>query len=189
MTVSAGPETSGADDDAELVAAFVLERSAAAFAALYARHAECIYRVVWRTVGGDDADAHDAAQEAWLRAIAALPRFEARSRLRTWLVGIALNCAREQVRRRVRHAAESVDTAPPPAASPRSPSDRMALEHALAELPDGARSVIVLHDVEGFTHAEIAAILGIDAGTSKSQLSRARSLLREKLATGSEKRR
>ncbi|MBK6939055.1 MAG: RNA polymerase sigma factor [Planctomycetes bacterium] len=189
MTESAGPETSGADDDAELVAAFVRERSAAAFAALYARHAACVYRVVWRTVGGDDADAHDAAQEAWLRAIAALPRFEARSRLRTWLVGIALNCAREQVRRRVRHAAESVDAVPSPAARERSPDDRMRLEHALAALPDGARSVIVLHDVEGFTHAEIATVLGIDAGTSKSQLSRARALLRERLAPGSEERR
>lgn len=186
MTESAGPEMSGADDDAELVAAFVRERSAAAFTALYARHAACVYRVVWRTVGGNDADAHDAAQEAWLRAIAALPRFEARSRVRTWLIGIALNCAREQVRRRVRHSAESVDAAPSPAARERSQDDRMTLEHAIARLPEGARAVLVLHDVEGFTHAEIATILAIDAGTSKSQLSRARALLREVLASGQE---
>ncbi len=62
----------------------------------------------------------------------------------------------------------------------------MTLEHAIARLPEGARAVLVLHDVEGFTHAEIASILAIDAGTSKSQLSRARALLREVLASGQE---
>ena len=115
------------------------------------------------------ADAEDALQEAWLRAAGALARFDGRSRLRTWLVGIAINCARERLRARAGTSAVDPDelVLPPP-----SGDLRVDLERALLALPEGFRAVVVLHDVWGHDHAEIAHMLGIEEATSRSQLAR-----------------
>lgn len=116
-------------------------------------------------------------QDTWLRATARLEDFRGEASLRTWLAGFTINCCRERWRRREPDA---------PAADEPSRSepvvDRLDLERAIAALPDGHREVFVLHDLEGFTHEEIAARLGIVPGTSKSQLSRARSSLRARMA-------
>lgn len=126
-----------------------------------------------RRLAGDMADAEDAVQETWTRAVRALPGFRWECSLRTWLSGITVNCCRELVRRR---GPLATDAAPEPVTP--SPTGVRELESMLAALPDGYREVLVLHDVEGYTHEEIGRLLEIHPGTSKSQLSRARRTLR-----------
>jgi RNA polymerase sigma factor (sigma-70 family) len=162
-------------EDAELVEAFLGSGDEAAFRELYRRHTPALYAFAMRFVGGAGRGAEDVVQETWLRAFDALRRFGGRSALRTWLVGIAINCAREALRRRRRGLPFEVPERDEPAPDP---AVRMDLEEAIRSLPDGYRAVLVLHDVEGMTHAEIGERLGIEPGTSKSQLSRARRALR-----------
>ncbi|MFQ5694489.1 MAG: RNA polymerase sigma factor [Terriglobia bacterium] len=174
---------SSVPDDRPLVAAFVREREERAFRELYRRHTPRLYPLVRRLVGGGDSDVADVVQETWLRAAERLAGFEWRSALGTWLASIAINCARELIRRRARQRETSL--AEPPDGNPwraASASHPLDLERALAHLPDGFREILVLHDVEGFTHEEISRQLGIEIGTSKSQLHRARKRMRELLA-------
>jgi RNA polymerase sigma-70 factor (ECF subfamily) len=119
-------------------------------------------------------DADDLVQEMWIRAAGRLGRFEWRSTLRTWLGGILLNLVREAHRAASRM--EFIEVGEEAAAWPAPPdlADRLELEGALAALGPGQRAVLVLHDVEGYTHDEIAELLDITPGTSKSQLCRAR---------------
>jgi RNA polymerase sigma-70 factor, ECF subfamily len=155
----------------------------AAFRLLYERHADRVFSVV-RRIAGDDGLAEEWAQEAWVRVYRALPRFRGEARFATWLHRIAVNCAlhgRRGVQRRQRREERAVvpDIHP-------SHGDgtllRMRLDEALDGLPERMRAVLVLHDVEGYTHEEIGEMLGVAAGTSKSQLFRARARMRELLA-------
>lgn len=159
----------------------------AAFRALYRRHTPALLPFVLRVLGGAEADAEDVVQDTWLRAVRALPRFRWESSLRTWLMGIGLNRAREVLRGRARSPGRSdgVDVAvsPPPTA------ERLDLERAIACLPDGYRTVLLLHDVEGFTHPEISERLDIAIGTSRSQLHHARRTLRHLLDPAAEEAR
>jgi RNA polymerase sigma-70 factor (ECF subfamily) len=171
------------DEDRALVAEFLATKSEQAFRRLYRRHAGAVYALLLRLTAGDAARAEDCLQDAWLRAVAALERFAWRSSLRTWLRGIAINCWREGWREDRRAPLRLVEEhEPEPAASPVTPLDVIALESVVAGLPEGYRAVLVLHDVEGFTHEEIAEALGIVPGTSKSQLARARAAVRRGLA-------
>jgi RNA polymerase sigma-70 factor (ECF subfamily) len=170
------------DDDRELVAEFLATRSEPAFRRLYRRHASAIYALLLRLTAGDAARAEDCLQDAWLRAVAGLGRFAWRSSRRTWVRGIAINCWREGWREDRRAPLRLVEDAEPEVPLAVSPLDVIALERAVAGLPDGYRAVLVLHDVEGFTHEEIAEALGIVPGTSKSQLARARAAVRRSLA-------
>lgn len=151
--------------------------------ALYRRYAPRVYAVV-RRIAGDDGLADDWAQEAWMRAFRALPRFRGDSAFSTWLHRVAVNSALQGKRTRGRHEARE---SPLPVtlagkAQGRDPTVlRITLERALERLPEGMRHILVLHDVEGFTHEEIGEMLGIAAGTSKSQLSKARAKMREML--------
>jgi RNA polymerase sigma-70 factor (ECF subfamily) len=159
-------------DDRALVTAFLDSRNEDAFGALYRRHSPILYGLAHRLTGA--VDAADVVQETWIRAIGALPSFAWASSLRTWLCSIAVNCCRERWRRQGGHRDHEL-VMPPPI----WPSEyAIDVETALARLAPGYRAVVVLHDIYGFTHAEIASQLGIDAGTSKSQLSRARQALR-----------
>lgn len=138
-----------------------------------------MYLLVLRLLGRSGRHAEDVVQETWVRAASALGSFGWRSSLRTWLLGIAVNCCREVLRSASRDPASAGHPeAGAPAADPGSPPsqgpERIDLERAIRELPDGYREVFILHDVEGLTHEEIGDRLGIGAGTSKSQLSRAR---------------
>jgi RNA polymerase sigma-70 factor (ECF subfamily) len=164
--------------DLALVQQFLRNRAEDAFRALYRTHTPALYGMALRLTGGDAAEAEDLVQECWVRAVRALGSFRAESALRTWLCGLLVNARRE----RVRTAWRSVDLvdaeAPSTASSDAWPVD---LERAITALPPGARDVFVLHDVYGYTHREIAEMLGIAEGTSKSQLTRARSLLRSSL--------
>jgi RNA polymerase sigma-70 factor (ECF subfamily) len=115
-----------------------------------------------------------------------LSSFGWRSSLSSWLGGIAINSARELWRETRTRGETALDHGldESTAAAPRAvgPEERLDLERAIERLPAGYREVFVLHDVEGYTHDEIGGLLGIEAGTSKSQLSRARQRLRAALA-------
>lgn len=157
----------------------------AAFRTLYRRHTPRLLRLMLRLMGEPTADADDAVQETWLRAVRALPRFRAESAFYTWLAGIGIRVAAELLRSRARWVAW--EDAAEPAQEPRvGDGERLDLERALATLPDAQRVVIVLHDVEGYTHEEIAARLGVAPGTSKSHLFRARRALRARLSSPDE---
>jgi RNA polymerase sigma factor (sigma-70 family) len=150
-----------------------------AFRELYRRHTPRLYAFVLRVIGGDDADAEDVVQETWLRAVAGLSAFRWESQFGTWLTGIGFNRARDHLRRRgVRLEVPVHDGLAAGVARRASPELRIDLERAIEALPPGYRAVLLLHDVEGFTHQEIGEQLGIAPGTSKSQLSGARRTLR-----------
>jgi RNA polymerase sigma-70 factor (ECF subfamily) len=156
---------------------------ARAIRALYDRHAPRVFAVV-RRFAGDDALAEDWAQEAWIQAIRALPDFRGTAQFTTWLHRIAINAALQGRRwreRRVRHEDPLPPALPEPATGERTVL-RLRLERALQQLPAGMRQVLILHDVEGYTHEEIAEALGVTPGTSKSQLFKARAKMRELLA-------
>ncbi len=152
---------------------------------LYDAYVDRVFRVAHRITGDADA-AQDATQEAFIRAFRRLGEFRGESSLSTWLTAIAISCALTAVRsaKRVRTREVALDEAPP-TADPRREADpdlRTRLAAAVEALPEGYRTVFVLHDVEGYTHEEIGAALGVQAGTSKAQLSRARAKLRAALA-------
>jgi RNA polymerase sigma-70 factor, ECF subfamily len=154
---------------------------------LYRRHTPMLFALARRRTG-NPADAEDAVHDAWIRAVAGLPRFRGASSLRTWLTGILINRLREGERAR---RSESLDDVPEPSLDP-PPSlpidiDPIDLRRALDLMPAGYHEVLLLHDVEGFTHEEISGILGIEIGTSKSQLARGRRWLRSRL-TGDERK-
>lgn len=158
----------------------VLEGDEDAFRTLYRLHTPSLWHLALRLTGGREADAEDVLQESWSRCITGLSRFQRRSSLRTWLTVIAARCASERYRRENREAADTGSGAAVDRAQG-DPAGRIDLERAFAALPFGFRSVLVLHDVEGFRHREIAEMLGISPGTSKSQLSRARRRMRSVL--------
>ena len=175
-------------EDRALVADFLATRSEASFLRLYDRHADAVYRFAARLAGGPLPEAADIAQDAWMDAIASLPSFAWRSALRTWLCGVVLNRWREACRRRERDRREGLTLVEPLPAATTDPLLRLRLDNALARLPDGYREVLVLHDLEGYTHEEIAGAFGIAEGTSKSQLHRARRALREAMTSKGESR-
>lgn len=151
-----------------------------AFRQLYRRHTPRLYGFTLRLLGGDRAEAEDVVQETWVRAVRQLKNFRWQSSLATWLCGIAQNQCREQQRRRRTREEKQAQLAvtqliaAPETQAPRPGGLRVDLEKAISRLPIGYRTVLVLHDLEGFTHREIARDLGISDGTSKSQLFEAR---------------
>ena len=140
---------------------------------LYRAHTPVMYAVAVRLLD-DRTAADDVVQDAWMRAIARLDAFRWESALRTWLCGFVVNGCRERWR-----GPEWIPVEDTAAAATGEP--RIDLERAVAALPPGARAVLLLHDLYGYTHAEIASLLGVEPGTSKSQLSRARAALRIRL--------
>ena len=190
------------DDETDdvLLARLVRSGDARAFDTLYRRHSALLYATAVRVMRGADGAA-DVVHDAWIRAVENGRSFERRSTFRTWVTGILLNVIREHVRDVRRNGVQSDgDPAPPAgvasdvtwadarfAVTPTldvSGVDPVDLEAAIAALPAGFRHVLVLHDVEGFTHEEIAEMLDIVPGTSKSQLARARQRVREMLVAG-----
>ena len=169
-------------NDRELVTSFLAERREAVFRELYRRHTPLIYRTSVRLLAGGTARAssaaEDATQECWLRAVRGLAGFRWQSRLSTWLTGIAIRICAELVR----SPAEVLDLEAyrEELMAPDSEDGRLAIhdiERLLHQVAPGYRAVLILHDLEGFTHEEIAQALQVDAGTAKSQLSRGRRAL------------
>ena len=153
-----------------------IEGDEAALRALWTRHAPHIDLVVRRLVGNDQDLAADIAQEVWIQIFRALG---------TWAHRIAVNRTLNALRKTRRIASIELDIEED-SASVETDTDRSflaaSIEEAMTKLSPGARAVFVLHDVEGFTHEEIARDLGITAGGSKSQLFKARAKLRKLLA-------
>jgi RNA polymerase sigma-70 factor (ECF subfamily) len=154
-----------------------------AIRALYQRHARRVFAVV-RRLAADDALAEDWAQEAWVRVIRALPTFRGDSQFSTWLHRVAVNSALHGRRSRERKAGRetAIDDSHTARGGGGDPLLRMKLERAMERLPDGMRRVLVLHDVEGYTHEEIGEMLGVNPGTCKSQLFKARAKMRSFLS-------
>ncbi len=164
---------------------------AAAFAALYDTHAPRVFALCVGMAGSRDVAA-ELVQDVFVRVWERIGSFRGECAFGTWLHRVAVNTALEAKRSdgrrslRVTIAADlRVEGAAEPSPVARAPHAdvglAMDLESAIVRLPDGARAVFVLHDVEGYQHAEIAERLHIAVGTSKAHLFRARRLLREML--------
>lgn len=171
-------------DDTELVAA-VLAGDARAERELYDRHVDRVYRLAFR-MAGEDTLARDFTQDTFVRAFDRLRDFRGESSLRTWLHAIAASVVLNGLKRvrRIRTREQQSDELPEIAVTRREaePDLKWRLARAIDALPPGYRMVFVMHDVEGYTHEEIGAALGIQPGTSKAQLFRARERLRRDLA-------
>jgi DNA-directed RNA polymerase specialized sigma24 family protein len=164
--------------DAELIGAFRRDRSDAAFSILYDRHTPRAFQTAWRLVGGDTHHAEDAVQEAWVRAFTRLETWSGSQAFGAWLRGITAHVAIDLLRHELRLTfTDDVDVG-----VPGHSLEGIDLERAIAALAPGYRAVLVLHDIEGFTHEEIGQQLGITAGTSKGQLFKARRAVRARLA-------
>lgn len=162
------------DSDRELVDRIITGGDEQAFRLLYRRHTPRLQRLARVIASGRGLEADDLVQDTWIRAVARLSTFEWRSSLLTWLTGILVNRTREVHRREMLAEFSELTEAIGPWPAAPDPVDRIELEQAIQALPPGARTVLVLHDVEGYTHEEIALMLDLSAGTSKSQLCRAR---------------
>lgn len=166
--------------DLELVDRFMSRRGETEFRVLYRRHSPRMREVSRRLSADIGQGADDIVQEAWLRAVRAIATFERRSSLRSWLLGFVINVARE-ARRRAGTGPIYLAEPPDPPAEQTDPLMLLALEREVDALPPGYRAVLLLHDLGGFTHEEIAEMLDIEVGTSKSQLARARRAVRARL--------
>jgi RNA polymerase sigma-70 factor (ECF subfamily) len=163
---------------------FLLTREEWAFKLLYQRHSTMLWRLVLRLVQANREAAEDILQDVWLRSIEKLPQFRWDSSLRTWLTGIALLRVREHWRssKLAQVRQQSMEVLASMAIWPDQDLVNQDVLAKIESLPTGFRTILILHDQEGFKHEEIAELLNISVGTSKSQLSRARQLLRKKLA-------
>src|SRR4051794_17237604 len=160
----------------------------AAFEELYQRHNRRVYSLCLRMTG-NVSEAEDLTQEVFIQLFRKIGSFRGDSAFSTWLHRLTVNQVLMHFRRRsVRNERTSDDGEMPEqtvrgSANPNKMQviDRIALKNAIAELPNGYRNVFVLHDVEGFEHEEVARMMGISVGTSKSQLHKARLKLRSLL--------
>ena len=155
-----------------------------AFRELYRQHAGRVYALCLRLTG-DGRDAEERTQDVFVRLWDKLRSFRGDSAFSSWLHRLAVNVVLNERRttgRRERRVMSAEDPDAVVGAQHTAPLHlNIDLERAIAELPDGAREVFVLYDIEGYGHGEIAQLVGIAEGTSKAQLFRARRLLREKL--------
>ena len=171
-------------DESQLIAR-VRAGDSAAQRALYDAHVDRVYRLAFR-LAGDDALAQDFTQETFIRAFDRLGSFRGDAAFSTWLHTITTTVVLNGLRKvkRLRQRETDIDDAQAIGVMKREsePDLKMRLTKAIDELPEGYRTVFVMHDVEGYTHEEIGAALGVETGTSKAQLSRARAKLRVVLA-------
>lgn len=153
---------------------FLESRSEKAFKALYEQCNRSLYHVALAALNYQTSEAEDVVQEAWLTAIRKIDEFKGISTFKTWITGILLNLCRKKNEKQLRvHEIYKADTLKA------GNDDLIDLEKALTTLPDGYREVLILHDLEGYKHREIAELMGISEGTSKSQLFNARKSIRK----------
>jgi RNA polymerase sigma-70 factor (ECF subfamily) len=170
----------------------VLAGDPSAERALYDAHVDKVFRLVYRMAGDLDR-AQDFTQETFIRAFSRLADFRGEAALSTWLgsiaISVTLNGLRKVRRRNEREVVldDRISVGRTPIEA--EPDLKIKLAQAIDDLPDGYRAVFVMHDVEGYTHEEIATSLGVHPGTSKAQLFRARARLRESLADFAKDRR
>ncbi len=157
-----------------------------AFEQLYRLNKGRIYALCWRLCGRDSSLAEDLVQESFLRAWNKLHLFRGESSFGTWMHRLAANVALSDRRIRIRKVVHEISMDESIERTAIGATDipqglRNDLEQAISQLPERARTVLVLYDVEGYQHAEIAEITGMAIGSSKAQLHRARKLVREAL--------
>jgi RNA polymerase sigma-70 factor (ECF subfamily) len=155
----------------------------AAFRTLYDAHVDRVYRLAYRMAGEDEL-ARDFTQETFVRVHQRLDQFRGESAFGTWLHTIAVSVSLNGLRRRRRREdreidLDEMDLGYTPASTGAEVKER--LEQAIEGLPEIYRTVFLMHDLEGFSHQEIAAALDLAEGTSKARLSRARARLRQSL--------
>lgn len=191
---SATAVTAAAADDAAWVRA-AAAGDAQAFEQLYRKHVSRIYGLCVRLADGDRSKAEQFTQDAFVRAWEKLDSFRGDAQFSTWMHRLTVNLVlgehrllrrwvsfEEHVEAGAESASAHLDGADHAADLAPQTGMRMDLERALARLPKGARTVLVLHDVEGYRHEDIAELTGIAVGTSKAQLHRARKLMKEWLS-------
>ena len=179
MTLSAdSPVRTGIDADVALAAA----GDPSAFERIYRTHVAKIHSLTRRMLGTHEAD--EVTQDIFVRTWQKLGQFRGESAFSTWLHRLAVNVVLE---RRRTFAIQRERMSDDPTAiefvtvAPARADLTVDFEHAIGQLPAGAREIFVLHDVEGYKHREIASMLDITSGTSKRQLHRARMLMRKHL--------
>lgn len=171
-------------DDQQLIAQ-VLAADPRAERTFYDRHVDKVYRLAYR-LSGDGTLAQDYTQETFVRAFDRLSQFRGEAALSTWIcaicVGVSMNGLRSTTVRQKRETGfeEALQFAVTSRES--EPDLKLRMQQAIDALPDGYRTVFLMHDVEGYTHEEIGRALGVEPGTSKAQLFRARRKLRIALA-------
>ena len=167
--------------DAALISRF-LGGDERAFRELYLRHTPRLKMIVMRLLGAarrDEVD--DVVQETWLAGCRGIHRYAGDAKFSSWLTTIGIRTTYSRFTRSTDDS-ELFDEIPAPTGP--GPASAIDLERALSRLPDHQRVVVVLHDVEGYTHVEIARQLGIATGTAKATLSRARAALRRLMNDG-----
>ena len=170
-------------NDAQLISR-VIAGDRAAGRELYDAYSPRVYSLVFR-LSGDAEKARELTQDTFIRAFSRLSQFRGDAQLSTWLHRIAVTTVSNSRRSEIRFRREvSLDEARSVAASSvtSDPDLRESVEKAIESLSEVYRTTLVMHDVEGYTHAEIAEVLGVPEGTCKSRLSAARALMREALA-------
>jgi RNA polymerase sigma-70 factor, ECF subfamily len=172
-------------DDQQALVESARRGDPSAHRALYDTHVERVYRLTYRLAGRDDM-ARELTQDTFVRAFAGLAGYRGDCAFGTWLHTIAVSVTLNELKRRKRQRMREAPLDDAMTITHRTPVRDPLLRDRLAEavnaLPEGCRAVFMMHDAEGFTHDEIGAALGISAGTSKAQLSRARAKLRIALA-------
>jgi RNA polymerase sigma-70 factor (ECF subfamily) len=189
LLARARTETTAATTDLEEVRLVRRARGGdvAAFEGLYRRFARRVHGLCFRMTGDRD-QAEELTQETFVRVWQRLDRFEGDARFGPWLLKVAANLVLDHRRTRSRKhdrelGTDRLDRVPGPAPEPRAGAGAgLDLERAIGALPERARAVFVLHDVEGLRHAEISELLGVAVGTTKAQLHRARRMLRDTLS-------
>ena len=166
----------------------------AAFEVLYRQHATRLYNLASRMIGAK-GEADDLLQDIFLLAYRKMASFRGESSLGTWLYRLAMNHCLDVLRNRQTRMGQRTDSLDEPDAMPvtspvpvLSAVSRIDLERAIQALPPACRAAFLLHDVEGFGHQEVGAMLGVSEGTSKSQVHKARMRIRGYLAHGLKKR-
>lgn len=159
-----------------------------AFETIYQRHSTSMYNLAYRMVG-NASDAEDLLQEIFLLAFNKLSSYQGQSALGTWLYRVATNRCLDHLRSRAKRYQTMTDSLDDkeslaPRAEKDTPAERMDLERSIAQLPDSYRAAFLLYDVEGFDHKEVAHILGVAEGTSKSLVHKARLKIRNTLGKG-----
>lgn len=171
-------------NERQLADLFLKKRDEESFLQLYRLITPSLYPLAVHILGNAQ-DAEETVQETWIRAIRSLPAFRWDAKLRTWITSILIRCCAER-RKNAEPTFSGFQEEPVNDRTPNDPGLRMDLQQAIATLSDKQRTVLLLHDLEGYTHEEIGSLLGIEPGTSKSQLSRARRSLRSYMTGGNE---
>jgi len=168
------------ENDNLLIDNFLTTRSESAFNQLYQYKTPALYQMALRLTA-QNHEAEELVQKTWVVAIEKLQNFKGTSTLKTWLTGILINLFREHSRQEQKLKKTDDQSVLDAKFVEMSVPDAIDLENAILQLSPGYKEILLLHDVEGFTHKEIGAMLDISDGTSKSQLFQARKILRKYL--------